>query len=71
MDALSCHEIPFNACSALKQIHAIGDRAMEMVIKSLEEAHVGSEGRPIITHCQASSLGCSKLWAVLVQEEPS
>ncbi|KAG6610554.1 metal-dependent amidohydrolase 3 [Phytophthora cinnamomi] len=34
------------------EIHAIGDRAAEQVLVALRAAHVGSEKRPILTHCQ-------------------
>ncbi|KAJ8531714.1 hypothetical protein ON010_g14249 [Phytophthora cinnamomi] len=34
------------------EIHAIGDRAAEQVLAALRAAHVGSEKRPILTHCQ-------------------
>ncbi|CAH0519820.1 unnamed protein product [Peronospora belbahrii] len=34
------------------EIHAIGDRAAEQVLKALRNADVGPQRRPILTHCQ-------------------
>eukprot|EP00644_Phytophthora_capsici_P006352 jgi/Phyca11/12067/fgenesh1_pm.PHYCAscaffold_94_\ len=34
------------------EIHAIGDRAAEQVLKALKRANVGPKDRPVLTHCQ-------------------
>lgn len=37
----------------VSQVHAIGDRAVELVLDSLEKAGVtGTDHRPLVTHCQ-------------------
>ncbi|OLS24450.1 MAG: N-substituted formamide deformylase precursor [Candidatus Heimdallarchaeota archaeon LC_2] len=34
------------------EVHAIGDLAAEMVLKSFEKANISKDERPILTHCQ-------------------
>ena len=36
------------------EMHVIGDRAVDMALNALHDAHVAAEKRPIFIHCQVA-----------------
>ena len=51
-DALVTKVVEAHAAGLRLEMHAIGDRAADQVLRALAGAHVPSSARPIMTHCQ-------------------